>query len=438
MERTPYPRSGRRGCQCEDGTYRIDCCDGNSQGVGGLTGGGSSSYSFEDGSTGTTVNINGLTELICNNLTLTGFAVSDTGVITLPTTSIGTITATSPASFDEVTQETLRTLSVTIEVPPSYTNTGASIVCTTTAQQQAPILPTLECSDITITGFAVSYDGVITLPTIDIGTIESTSPASFDDPTEDTLRTLNVNITVPSGYDNAGSILACTTTATQVGVAVNLACSDITFTGLAIDWLGNITTPTVNIGTVSSISPTTFYKNPVFTATSRTVTVNVTVPSGYLNSGQTLACSQTVSQAVAKRFWVKDASNTTPTNPNQAYPYTSTSQVCSAGLGPNSGYLECIHDGDNNIPLLTDTILVSRYNSQYIAFPITINGVTNYPDVITLSVNIASNAGNFYYNACLLQDPSTLTTLVTADFYLIHTNDNIAGSIGMTGVGTCP
>lgn len=436
MERTPYPRSGRRGCQCEDGTYRIDCCDGNSQGIGGLTGGGSSSYSFEDGSTGTTVNVNGLTELICNNLTLTGFAVSDTGVITLPTTSIGTITATSPASFDEVTQETLRTLSVTIEVPESYTNTGASIVCTTTAQQQAPILPTLECSDITITGFAVSYDGVITLPTIDIGTIESTSPASFDDPTEDTLRTLNVNITVPSGYSNTGSILACTTTATQAGEAFNLACEDLVFTGLAIDFVGNITTPTVNIGTVSSISPTTFYKNPVFTATSRTVTVNVTVPSGYLNSGQTLACSQTVSQAVAKRFWVNDYSAAYLAN--YAYPY-SLSGVCSTGLGINSGYLECIHDGDNDIPLLTDTILVSRFNFQWILFPVTINGVTNYPEVATLSYNDIYSSGSLTYNACLLQDPSTLTTFVTPDFYLEHTNTaSGAPRIGMTGIGTCP
>lgn len=437
MERTPYPRSGRRGCQCEDGTYRIDCCDGNSQGIGGLTGGGSSSYSFEDGSTGTTVNINGLTELICNNLTLTGFAVSDTGVITLPTTSIGTITATSPASFDEVTQETLRTLSVTIEVPESYTNTGASIVCTTTAQQQAPILPTLECSDITITGFAVSYDGVITLPTIDIGTIASTSPSSFSDPDEDTLRTLNVNITVPSGYNNAGSTLACTTTATQVGVVVALTCSDITFTGLAIDFVGNITTPTVNIGTVSSISPTTFYKNPVFTATSRTVTVNVTVPSGYTNSGQTLACSQTVSQAVAKRFWAKDYSNAS--QPNYANPYASTSAACSAGLGINSGYLECIHDGDNNIPLLTDTILVSRFNFQWIAFTKTVNGVTENSATVGISYNDTSSAGSFSYNACLLQDPSTLTTFVTADFYLIHTNTASGASrLGMTGVGTCP
>lgn len=428
MERTPYPRSGRRGCQCEDGTYRIDCCDGNSQGIGGLTGGGSSSYSFEDGSTGTTVNINGLTELICNNLTLTGFAVSDTGVITLPTTSIGTITETSPSSFDAVTQETLRTLSVTIEVPESYTNTGASIVCTTTAQQQAPILPTLECSDITITGFAVSYDGVITLPTIDIGTIESTSPASFDDPTEDTLRTLNVNITVPSGYSNAGSILACTTTATQTGVAVNLACEDLVFTGLAIDFVGNITTPTVNIGTVSSISPTTFYKNPVFTATSRTVTVNVTVPSGYLNSGQTLACSQTVSQEVAKTFW------SPVSNDVYVYPETSISTACSRGLGVNSGYLQLIHNGDNNIPVLTDDFYVYRYNN-WTVFPKIINGVADYDNIVTL----APPTYNFQttYSSCILTDPSTLTDFITADFWMEHTYIS-DGLKGVSAIGTCP
>jgi len=430
----PSPKNGRRACLCPDGTYSEKCCDGSfqAQGIGSFVGGGSSSYSFEDGSTGTTVNINGLTELICNNLTLTGFAVSDTGVITQPTTDKGTIVSISPESFDEVSQETPRTLSVTIEVPADYTNTGENIVCTTTAQQQAPILPTLECSDITITGFAVSYDSVITLPTIDIGTIESTSPASFDDPEEDTLRTLNVNITVPSGYANEGSILACTTTAIQVGVATALACEDLVFTGLAVDFIGNITTPTVNIGTVSSISPTTFARSPVFTPTSRTVTVNVTVPSGYTNSGQTLACSQTVSQEVAKTFWAKDASNLG--DDRFTYPDTSTSAACSRGLGINSGYLQLIHNGDNNIPVLTDDFYVYR-NNIWGDFPKTINGVTNFPDVLTLGYPTPNNL--LTYSACILTDPSTLTGFITADFWMEHTY-NLIPKIGVTAIGTCP
>ena len=171
MERTPYPTSGRRGCQCKDGTYSSKCCDGESQGIGGLTGGSVSSYTFIDGSEDVS-NINGLIDLSCNNINLEGFSITDQGVITSPTTNVGTIASISPASFDTVTIDTTRTLSVSITVPSGYSNSTQTIVCTTTAIQPKEILPTLECSDITITGFAVSYDGVITLPTIDIGTIE--------------------------------------------------------------------------------------------------------------------------------------------------------------------------------------------------------------------------------------------------------------------------
>ena len=431
MERSPYPTSGRRGCQCKDGTYSSKCCDGESQGIGGLTGGSVSYYNFVDGSEDVN-NINGLIDLSCNNINLEGFSITAKGVITSPNTNVGTITSISPASFDMVTIDTPRTLSVSITVPSGYSNSTQTIVCTTTAIQPKEIFPSLECSDITITGFAVSYDGVITLPTIDIGTIESTSPASFDDPEEDTLRTLNVNITVPSEYSNEGSILACTTTAIQVGEASTLACEDLVFTGLAVDFIGNITTPTVNIGTVSSISPTTFARSPVFTPTSRTVTVNVTVPSGYTNSGQTLACSQTVSQEVAKTFWAKDASNLG--DDRYTYPDTSTSAACSRVLGINSGYLQLIHNGDNNIPVLTDDFYVYRLNG-WKQFPKTVNGVTDFPDVLTLGYPTPNNL--LTYSACILTDPSTLTGFITADFWMEHTY-NLIPKIGVTAIGTCP
>jgi hypothetical protein len=37
-DKTSSPRGGNRGCLCADGTYSIECCDGeiHSQGVGSL------------------------------------------------------------------------------------------------------------------------------------------------------------------------------------------------------------------------------------------------------------------------------------------------------------------------------------------------------------------------------------------------------------------
>ncbi len=197
MDNRPYPKSGRRGCQCKDGTYRIDCCDGDSQGIGSLDNQGVSVYNYVDGDTGTTVTTRGERDLVCGDINFTGFSISDQGIITVPSINIGSIASTSPASFNTVSVDTIRTLTINITVPSGYSNEGNTIVCTTTATQPLEVLPTLECSDITISGFAVAYDGVITLPTIDIGTIASTSPSSFSDPEVDTLRTLNVNITVP-------------------------------------------------------------------------------------------------------------------------------------------------------------------------------------------------------------------------------------------------
>ena len=169
MERTPYPISSRRGCQCADGTYSSKCCDGNSQGVGGLTGGSNSIVKTLDGD-GNVIDTTGNGNFVCSSTTLTGFAIADDGTITAPTASLGTITATSPASFATVTESTLRTLTVTITAPSGFNNSGESIICSVTAYQAAtPPLADLICDDITLTGFAVAADGTVTLPTVNVG-----------------------------------------------------------------------------------------------------------------------------------------------------------------------------------------------------------------------------------------------------------------------------
>jgi len=273
------PRGSRRACLCKDGrTYSRKCCDGEliNQGIGALEGQGSR-------------------ELSCDDLILSGFSVAQDGTITLPTTNSGTIVSTTPASFSVVDSDTLRTLTVRIEVPYGYLNTGAEIDCETTATQ--PLSPTLTCSDITLSGFAVAQDGTITLPTVNIGTIATTSPASFSTVSVDTLRTLTVEINVPSGYLNTGSTITCTTTATQTLTLPTLACSDISISGFAVGIHGSITLPTVDIGTISSASPASFESSsPVTSETTRTLNVGIIVPSGYSNASSTLSCTTTASQ----------------------------------------------------------------------------------------------------------------------------------------------
>jgi|TARA_R100000482_G_scaffold124887_1_gene79654 hypothetical protein len=267
----PVPQDDRRGCLCWDtNTYSRECCDGDdyhTQGIGSIYG-----------------NI-----LIGSSLTLTGFAVAQDGTITNPTSDIGTVSSVTPSSFSIVDTNTSRTVTVCVIVPEGYANTGESICTTDTVTQLAT--PTLACNDITFTGFAVSQGGVITTPSIDIGTISSTSPSSFDTVSEDTVRTLNVNVTVPSGYFNTGSTLACTTTATQPAIG-EYTCTDV---GTATIYTApeSSSTYTFSSGnTPTSASGGASGANTTLADVENTFTFGFTVPGGYSNAGETITgCS---------------------------------------------------------------------------------------------------------------------------------------------------
>ena len=228
----------------------------------------------------------------CSLTTLSGFAVSQTGVITLPITSVGTIASSSPSSFAIVDTNTTRTLSLDITVPSAYLNEGQTVTCTTTATQ--PLTPTFTCSDVTLTGFAVSQAGVVTLPSLSTGTIASSSPSSFAIVDTNTTRTLSVVINVPAGYFNTGSTVTCTTTATQTATPT-FSCSDVTLSGFAVSSGGVITAPTVDVGTLVSTSPASF-DSIVYTVTSRTLNATITAPSGYFNAGSNIVCTTTANQ----------------------------------------------------------------------------------------------------------------------------------------------
>ena len=85
-----------------------------------------------------------LPTLFFADLLISGFAVSDAGVITLPTvqlpTGANTAFTSTPASFAVVTASTVRTLNISVVVPAGYLNAGDTITGVATATQ-LPVAP---------------------------------------------------------------------------------------------------------------------------------------------------------------------------------------------------------------------------------------------------------------------------------------------------------
>jgi len=80
-----------------------------------------------------------LTAFTCDDLTLTNQGIYTDGTIRFGETSAGTLTDFSPKSFPVVSVDTSRTLSLTINAPSGYSNSGSDIVCTKVVTQPANI-----------------------------------------------------------------------------------------------------------------------------------------------------------------------------------------------------------------------------------------------------------------------------------------------------------
>ena len=91
-------------------------------------------------------------------------------------------------------------------------------------------LPELLCEDIDLAGFEIDQDGTITQGTAKIRedqtalTIASISPTSFARVDVSTEQTILVNITIPSGYQNAGDTKTCGVIVEQLSQAVVMQC----------------------------------------------------------------------------------------------------------------------------------------------------------------------------------------------------------------------
>lgn len=174
-----------------------------------------------------------------------------------------------------------------------------SIQVTTTAQE------TYDCDDAYLSGGTIAQDGTITDPDVN-GTIASKSLTSggahitsYSANNTGSARdvTLFFDITVPTGYSNAGAEFICPKTFIQPSSALpTFDCEVAGLSGQAITSTGIISVGSSRNGSISGFSPIKF--DSVTTATERVVDFKITIPaSGYNNSGDDpYTCSVTMEQ----------------------------------------------------------------------------------------------------------------------------------------------
>ena len=203
---------------------------------------------------------------------------------------------------------------------PTTTTTTTSTTTTSTSTTTTTTLPLFACDNdglvLTISdglvGTTIStaardtsftYNGIA----LQVNITPSTYQSGYD--------LYGVSFTVPSGYSNSGQIIECdvpavgittttsttststtststtstSTTSTSTTTTTTLAtftCEDVIL-NVSDGILNETVNATVNVGTIASITPSTYQIG------SSIYTVGITVPSGYSNSGQIVQCTDT-------------------------------------------------------------------------------------------------------------------------------------------------
>jgi len=270
-----------------------------------------------------------LPEFNCSYANAQGFAVDESGAISLPSLDYGGIDSyTSDAadfsngSFDEVSGDTLRTLKLTILAPTGFSNEGDGIICEVTATQ--PLKP-VDCPTVVSpsgsipsqalntggSSVTIDYSSYFTGTTTDFTDILLNSNGSYLDVS---INTTDEEITITSRSvagvfsfqleridDSTGCNAKQTITTTLTSLAT-FNCTTANLLGGAVAADGTLTTPS-SIGTVTATketsggsSVTSIAANNSGSDISVTLYYDVLVPSGYSNSGSTIECNVTYTQ----------------------------------------------------------------------------------------------------------------------------------------------
>jgi len=183
-----------------------------------------------------------------------------------------------------------------------------------------------DCSPSPLSGGSIAADGTITRPqsTATIQGISLTNGGALLSPEEVSANTgsssqdvtLWFKLTAPLGYDNAGATVWCSATLTQAGTApLVFDCDLAALTGQKIAKDGSISLGTAALGTVNSFTPPDPPLGTVTTNTTRTITFQVEIPSGYANAGTEIDCDKeliqpaTTSICGSNQFYISTGKN---------------------------------------------------------------------------------------------------------------------------------
>jgi hypothetical protein len=250
-----------------------------------------------------------------NDAGVNGFAVAQSGAVTAPQATAGTITnrsysaGFSGGSYSRVNVDTQRSVVVTVQVPAGYSNSGGTVSGTFYATQSAS--PTFNFGDSGATGFAVDASGNITAPYVTSGTLSSVTyngsvgNAYYDIVNTNTNRTATVYVTAPGGYYNSGALISGDVSTTQPATdTFTFATANVT--GFAVSQGGTITEPNSSQGTIVSRTYIDSIDNSYYpivnTDTYRNADIVINVPGGYFNSGGQVSDTVTANQIATPTF----------------------------------------------------------------------------------------------------------------------------------------
>tara|TARA_R100000935_G_scaffold40385_2_gene61917 strand:+ start:421 stop:1878 length:1458 start_codon:yes stop_codon:yes gene_type:complete len=156
--------------------------------------------------------------------------------------------------------------------------------------------------------------------------------------------TLFFKLTAPVGYTNAGAVIFCSKVFAQqaTNTLPAFTCDIANLTGQAITTKGAINVGTTQTGTITDFTPISFAS--VTTATERSVTYTVLIPSGYSNTGngsQTISCAKTLTQPAGladcgTNTYYISAGKVSPTDFCDDT-YTTSKELLSTGSTINEG-----------------------------------------------------------------------------------------------------
>lgn len=268
-------------------------------------------------------------ELTCALIALSGFGVDEFGNVVLPTPEYGDILSYSSTDsdfadgkFDTVLTDTSRTVTFRISIPPNFTNAASDYIdCDATATQPEFVCTGGVTTSGSIPNQSLDSDGNTVAIVLSSYFVAGASPIAAYRITNSHPDFFSAYVSSQSLFITSGNIagtetlfveavdgdaatcnatqpvqVTITTTATFDCDFANVQGGIVNQDGSIINPIGNFTTITAIRTTPTGTPITSLPANNTGGSISHTLYFDITVPTGYTNTGATVQCSKDYNQ----------------------------------------------------------------------------------------------------------------------------------------------